>query len=276
MKPRKPADVVSADHPATARTETPEKAKRNRGGAPKGNVNRATDKKFTVAMREAQELAKRGAQRRRRAHLDDGRRIVEEAGLGDSPLAERLAARFGDVEAEITELRRIVTRVGRTKRTGDLSPAFERYLQLQREDRAELRAIVDRLAELRAHDGAGEGGVFVAQIAEADTSAVCHECKQARLTFRSLPRSAVGLAHGDEQEHPPAASADRSAAIEPPREGLLSEYTAALPAPAPALDAHEPERSDPAPTIPDERFLRALEHGLRCGCSGCLSLRGWS
>ncbi len=139
-----PEDPPKGVRPTPA--ETPLKRRR---GAPKGNVNRAKDPRFTLAMREAQRLARRGRQRRRRGHLAEARRIVAEAGLGKSPLGERIALRLADVEAEIDELQRIVERVGRTRRDGSLCEPYKRRLALIGEDRAEIRALVDRLVELR-------------------------------------------------------------------------------------------------------------------------------
>lgn len=84
------------------------------------------------------------------------RRVVAECGLGESPLGERIAVRLADVEWEIDELQRIVERVGRTRRDGSLSAPYEKKLVLIREDRAEIRALVDRLVELRRGGREGE------------------------------------------------------------------------------------------------------------------------
>jgi hypothetical protein len=138
-----PADTVSADPP-----------KRRRGGAPRHNANRATDPKFQLRMRAAQRLAARGRRKRQREDLAAAREAIAEVGLEGSPLGERVAMRLAQIETEIGELQRIVDRSGRVRRDLSLSPPYERMLLLIKEDRAELRALVDKLGEIAAAQGA--------------------------------------------------------------------------------------------------------------------------
>jgi len=130
----------------------PNAARGTRRGPPKGtgNVNAAKDPAFTLAMREARRLARRGRRKRHVSLLDAARATVAECGLADSPLGERIAQRLAQVELEIVELGRVVERTGRVKRTGELTPSYEKRLALIREDRVELRALVDKLAEVLA------------------------------------------------------------------------------------------------------------------------------
>ena len=149
MTERQPPETPPPDPSTDDRAETPASATPNRGGAPKGNVNAATDPEFTIAMRNAQRLARRNRTRRHASHLAAAREIVRECGLEGSPLAETVARRVGQVEAEIEELGIVVERVGRTKRDGTLNPSYERRLLLIGQDRQELRQLLDRLIELR-------------------------------------------------------------------------------------------------------------------------------
>jgi hypothetical protein len=109
-------------------------------------------------MREAQRLAKRAARKLRRSAEGEALDVIESLGLADHPLARRLARRLAGVESEIGMLKRIVARVGRVKRGGDLTEPYERLLTLENQDRAELRALLDRLAEIVAKGG--QGGEF--------------------------------------------------------------------------------------------------------------------
>jgi len=151
------ADAMPTDTPDAVRVPTPEPARRSKGGAPKGNVNGARDPRFTLAMRKAQALARRVAGKLRRSAESEARAVVAECGLADSPLAGRLARRLASADHEIATLRRVVNRVGRVKRTGALTPAYERLVSLERDDRVELRSLIDRLGEIRANSGAMVG-----------------------------------------------------------------------------------------------------------------------
>lgn len=150
MKQReeKPADPLPSDPPPGDRVKRP--LPNRKGGAPRGNVNGARDPSFTLAMREARKAARKGRRKRHGSHLDAARATVAECGLEDSPLGERIAQRLAQVEHEIDELGRVVERIGRVKRNGELCPPYEKRLTLIREDRAELRALVDKLAEVLA------------------------------------------------------------------------------------------------------------------------------
>jgi hypothetical protein len=101
-------------------------------------------------MFEAQRLAKRDATKRLKGHLAEARRLVREAGIADSPIGERLARRLARGEHEIEMMSKIVDRVGRVRRAGELTAPYERLISLEREDRAEVRQLIDRLAELKA------------------------------------------------------------------------------------------------------------------------------
>ncbi len=158
MSDEKSAEPDPPDPAETKQEETPVETTKRRPGPPEGNANASKDPAFTKAMREAQRLARRARTRRHRAHLDNAMSIVREVGLEDSPLAETVARRVGQVEAEIEELAIIVDRTGRTKRNGDLNPAFERRLMLIGQDRQELRQLLDRLIELRQANGNSDDG----------------------------------------------------------------------------------------------------------------------
>lgn len=141
------ASPASQDEPAR-----PAKKCGRKPGDP-NNTGRSRDPKWTRAMKAAIVASRRGRRRRLAGHLADARRTVAECGMADSPLGERIAHRLAQIEHEIGELGSVVERVGgsgRVKRDGTLSPAYEKRLSLIRDDRAELRALVDRLAEVLA------------------------------------------------------------------------------------------------------------------------------
>ncbi|HEX4823260.1 MAG TPA: hypothetical protein VFV19_03010 [Candidatus Polarisedimenticolaceae bacterium] len=131
-------------------TPTTDPAKPRRGGAPKGNVNAARDPEFTLRMREARRLAKRGEGERLKKHVAEALRVILEAGIAASPIGERLARRLARAEHEIETMAKIVDRTGRVRRDGSLTPTYERLVSLEKEDRAEVRQLIDRLAELKA------------------------------------------------------------------------------------------------------------------------------
>ena len=147
-----PAEVGSCDSSEPARS----KPTKNRGGAPAGNVNAARDPEFQLRMRDAQRLAKRGRRNRQVENLADALELVEQAGLGGTPAGDYVARRVAMVENEIAELEAIVQRSGRTRRDGSLTPPYERLLMLLGQDRAELRQLVEQLAEVLAAKGGGE------------------------------------------------------------------------------------------------------------------------
>ncbi len=84
-------------------------------------------------------------------------------GLAEHPLAPRLQRRLVDVECELERLRHYLDGKGRYSNKGDPRPAYTLYLDLQRSDRAELRALVDKLAEIAAASGSG-GAQTVPQV----------------------------------------------------------------------------------------------------------------
>jgi hypothetical protein len=187
-------------------------------------VNAATDPGFTLRMREAQEDAKKNAARRRRGHLAKAKSIVAEAGLEGSPLAERLADRLGELDHEITELGRIVKRVGRTRRDGSLGSVYERYLTLIERDRVEMAKLLERLEALGKLAGNGE------PVVEGEVLV-----RMARQLVETAPP-------------PPAPSAPADPAPEAPREAVAT--SAPEPDPAPSLEDELSAAADAARVVP--------------------------
>ena len=191
----------------------PDRPKRNRGGAPKGNVNAALDPQFQRRMREAQRLAARGRRKRHRDHLAAARAAIAEAGLQGSLLGERVAVRLAQIETEVVEMQRVIDRSGRTRRDLSLTPPYERMLSLIREDRVELRALIDKLGEAAEAQGAR----MPATLEEArERIAAIAGRWPAALEFRIASADGTPFDLGDGL-HPPASplQADPAAAMPP-------------------------------------------------------------
>lgn len=213
---------------------------RKKGGAPRGNVNAARDKRFTRAMKAAQEAARRGRRRRRELHQVEAHEVIREAGLVDSPLGKRLAHRLGAIDHEIDELTRIVERVGRTRRDGTIGPVYEKLLQLTQQDRQELRQLIDRLAAL-GRPGDEAEVVYVATMpditaAKLDSHGRCSNCGVQIAPMIQPMQGAASTAS-------PAAAAGRDDALAVEVEG--SAVPAAEAAPEPVEPAMVPEETTP-------------------------------
>lgn len=156
-----PAEVVPNSGPDSVQNPPSGSVRRSKGGAPKGNYNFASNRKGISAQR-ARELATlarltKGKLKAERDSLRgkvqrDGREILRELGLSTSPFAKRLVSRLVDVEVEIERLR-VLCDGPHGRFTGEREPtrAYSLMLDLIRQDRTELRQILDQFA-------AGRGG----------------------------------------------------------------------------------------------------------------------
>ena len=95
------------------------------------------------ARREQRDTHRRAAER-------ESRQILTGLGLAAHPLAKRIGRRLTDVETEIARLRSFLDSRGRHDNAGKPKPAYDRYLELQRHDRAELRHLLDELGAMGA------------------------------------------------------------------------------------------------------------------------------
>jgi hypothetical protein len=260
------------DRPQLGQDHVAEPAAKRRGGAPKGNTNAAKDPKFTRAMREAIAVSKRNRRRRKAGHLATARAVVHETGLGRSPLGERIAVRLSDVESEIDELGRVVDRVGRVKRSGDLSPAYERRLALIGQDRVELRSLVDRLAE-----AAGAGGASCATLEEAHAAIERIVKAWPTALTKSVTFGMEQLSPGGDRRLPANPPGTGEPLPSPPVPRCTTSPAAAMPmpspepaaAPEPACEAHEWSCDCPScvARLDDGNPLRTVR---RCHVPGCV------
>jgi hypothetical protein len=78
----------------------------------------------------------------------EGLEAVEEAGIAEMALGRRLGRRLAGTEFAIARLHRHNERRRPFDKNGNPKPSFLLELQLEREDRAEMRALIDRLAEI--------------------------------------------------------------------------------------------------------------------------------
>jgi len=291
-----PSKAATGGRETTSKESTTGKldATKGRPGAPKGNVNRAVDPKFTLAMREAQRVARRNRRRRHAGHLAEARAIVAECGLADSPLAETVAVRVAQIESEIDELGMIVERVGRTKRDGSLNPAYERRLNLIATDRVELRQLLDRLIELKASTpGANREHVVFRMrlpgVLDDPDAVACDKCGAlwtelsagctggAVPMVERAPRQAAQTSMAMDSVTPdldrPSATPQAAApATVPPRlpEGPVET-------PAPVVDAPVARRQEPPAELAIDPDVAALKlaaasiesHPLSCRCAKC-------
>lgn len=135
----------SASASATPAADAPKR----RPGGQKGNRNAVTHGAYLHEGKRDRRTLRDRARRRWEA---EATATMAALGLLQHPLAPRLQRRLADTETEIDRLRTYIDGKGRHDNKGGIRPAYTLYLDLQKQDRAELRALVDRLAEI-----AGQG-----------------------------------------------------------------------------------------------------------------------
>jgi hypothetical protein len=145
MSPRKPVSAaVVTPSSAVEHTPTPSPRK-GRGGAPGGERNG----NFVHGLYSHVQAAYRTRTKLWTECQREALQIVTEAGIDVDMIGRRLARRLAETEFDIAKLHQHNTRRGSLDKRGVPKPAFERELQLKREDRVELRGLVDKLAEIR-------------------------------------------------------------------------------------------------------------------------------
>jgi hypothetical protein len=213
--------VVHTDTPPSAETAAPPQpeAKRGKGGAPRGNVNAARDKAFAQFMKRMQADGRRRNDRFFRTAVAQQEAVLASLGMSDDAIAIDMVRVRVNIQAEAERLRDFVDKRGRTDAKGNLKPAYEALLRIQREELPEARRLLELALDRRGSGDIGRpiGGITV---------------------LEPIIAPQIGLAAIDaplDDAGPPAPTVEpvaRPDRATPAREPVQSETPAATPEPA--------------------------------------------